>query len=84
MLEASPVSGGANASSFKMDSPLQGNCSPREGLILEKLMKSCLLWEGLHTGAGKECEESYPEDEEVAETCYGLTATHCDAGGQEV
>ena len=42
------------------------NCSPWEGLTLEKFMEDCLSWEGSHTGAGEECEEE------------GLTETTCD------
>jgi len=34
------------------------NCSPSEELMLEKFMEDCLLWEGPHTGAGEECEQS--------------------------
>ena len=36
------------------------NCSPWEGLTLEKFVKDCLPWEGPHAGAGEECEESSP------------------------
>ncbi|GAB0175689.1 EH domain-containing protein 4 [Grus japonensis] len=36
------------------------NCSPWEGLMLEKLMEDCLPWEGPQAGAGAECEESSP------------------------
>ncbi|GAB0177897.1 EH domain-containing protein 4 [Grus japonensis] len=35
------------------------SCSPWEGFML-KLVEDCLLWEGPHTGAGEECEESSP------------------------
>ena len=39
-------------------------------------MEDCLLWEGPHTGAGEECEESFPEEEGAAETtCGELTTT---------
>ena len=31
--------------------------SPWEGHVLEKFVEDCLLWEGLHAGAGEECEE---------------------------
>lgn len=33
-------------------------CSSWEGLILEKFMEDCCLWEGSHGGAGEECESS--------------------------
>ena len=47
------------------------DCSPWEGLTLEKFVEDCLLWEGPHGGAGEECEE-----EGSAETmCDELTAT---------
>ncbi|KAK4828288.1 hypothetical protein QYF61_024953 [Mycteria americana] len=36
------------------------NCSPLEGFTLEEFVEDCLLWEGLHDGAGEECEESSP------------------------
>ncbi|GAB0183438.1 zinc finger and BTB domain-containing protein 5 [Grus japonensis] len=35
-------------------------CTPWEGPTLEQLVEDCLLWEGPHTGAGAECEESSP------------------------
>ncbi|KAK4826197.1 hypothetical protein QYF61_006141 [Mycteria americana] len=45
------------------------NCSPLEGLTLEKFAKDYLLWEGPHAGAGEEHEE-----EGAAETpCDELT-----------
>lgn len=44
------------------------NCSQWEGLILEKVIEDCLLWEGAHTGVREEHEESSPEEEGVAET----------------
>jgi len=45
------------------------NCSPWEGLTMEKFMEDCLLWEGPHAGAREEREEK-----EVAETmCDELT-----------
>ena len=28
--------------------------------LLEKFVEDCLPWEGPHTGAGEECEESSP------------------------
>lgn len=34
------------------------NCSLRGGLVLEKLLKDCLSWEGSHAGAGEECRKS--------------------------
>jgi len=47
------------------------NCSPWEGVILEKLLKDCVSWERPHAGAGEECEE-----EGVAETKrYEVTTT---------
>jgi len=33
------------------------NCSPWEGLMLEKFMENCFPWEGPHAGAGEESEE---------------------------
>jgi len=52
------------------------NCSSWEGLTLEKCMEDCLLWEGPHTGAGAECEESPSEKEGAAEKiCDKLTTT---------
>jgi len=42
------------------------DCSPREGLVLEKLMENCLLWEGPHAGAGEKYEKE------------GATETMCD------
>jgi len=36
------------------------DCSPWEGLILEKFVEGCLLCEGPHNGAEEECEESSP------------------------
>ena len=39
-------------------------------------MENCLPWEGPHTGAGEECEESSPEEEGTAETtCDELIVT---------
>jgi len=29
------------------------DCTPWEGLMLEQLMKKCLLWEGPHPGGGR-------------------------------
>jgi len=52
------------------------NCSPWEGLMLEKFMEGCLPWEGPHAGAEEECEESSPEEEGAVETtCDELTTT---------
>jgi len=46
------------------------NCSPWEGLTLEKFVENFLLWVGLHAGEGQECEE-----EKVAgATCDELIA----------
>ena len=44
----------------RWSSLLLKDCTPREGLILEKFVEDCLLWEGPHAGAGEECEESSP------------------------
>lgn len=36
-------------------------------------MEDCLVWVGPHTGAGKECEESSPEEEGAEATYDELT-----------
>jgi len=47
------------------------NCSPWEGLTLEKFVEDCLLWEGSHAGTREEYEE-----QGASETmCDELTAT---------
>lgn len=38
-----------------------------EGLTLEMFMEDCLPWKAPHAGTRKECEESSPEEEGVAE-----------------
>ncbi|PKU49492.1 rna-directed dna polymerase from mobile element jockey- hypothetical protein [Limosa lapponica baueri] len=53
-----------------MMEPFLKNCSLGEGLM-EKFVEDCLLWQGPHAGAGKNCKE-----EGEAETmCDELTAT---------
>jgi len=47
------------------------NCSLWKGLTLEKFMEDCLPWEGPHTGAQEECEDSSLEEEEATETTCG-------------
>ena len=51
----------------------QGSCGRR-------FVEDCLPWEGAHTGAGEECEESSPE-----EGAAGLTSVliPCATGGEE-
>jgi len=46
------------------------NCSPWEGLMLEKSVEDCLLQEELHTGARKDSEEEEAEER----ICDKLTA----------
>ncbi|TRZ15769.1 hypothetical protein HGM15179_011351 [Zosterops borbonicus] len=43
------------------------NCSPGGGLLWEKFLEDCLLWEGPQAGAGEKCEVSSPEEKGVAE-----------------
>lgn len=40
------------------------NCSLRDGLMMEKFVEDCFLWEGPHTGAREECEEFCRESEQ--------------------
>lgn len=47
------------------------NCSSQEGLMSEKFMDNCLLWEGPHTGTGDESEE----EEEAKKVCDELNTT---------
>lgn len=68
------------------------NCCLWEGLILQNFMGDCLPREGPHSGAGEECEESFPEEEGESETtCDELTIAptpcplcHCLGGGREL
>lgn len=46
------------------------NCSPWEGVMLEKLVEECPLWEGPHTGTGEGCGETFPVKEGEAETTH--------------
>jgi len=47
------------------------DCTPWEGLTLEKLVENCLLLVGPSAGAGHECEE----ERAVERTCEELTVT---------
>lgn len=49
------------------DGAFFGDLRPEGRTLLEKFM-DCLSWEGSHTGAGKECEESLPGEEGAAKT----------------
>lgn len=57
---------------------------PWEGLTLEKFVGDSLLWDGPHSGAGEECEESSPSGEGAAEAvCDELTAALIPCWGWE-
>jgi len=47
------------------------NCSPWEGLTLEKIVEDCLPWEGPHAAAVEDCEEKGA----AKTTCDELTTT---------
>jgi len=47
------------------------NCSPCEGLTLERFVQNCLSWVGPHPGAGEKSEEEQAEET----MCDELTTT---------